>query len=128
MLGRVDGVPGFGVWSVKAGQDYCEAPAEVLRRIVALRLHLDPCGPDNGPLRVIPGSHGDGRLTTEQIESWKSNNAAVTVCAEAGDVLAMSPLLLHASSPATLPNHRRVLHVEYAAGSLPGGLQWASVG
>jgi hypothetical protein len=27
---RIDGVPGFDVWSIKAGQDYCEALAEVL--------------------------------------------------------------------------------------------------
>lgn len=36
----------------------------------------------------------------------------------------MRPLLLHASSPAASPGHRRVLHVEYAAAGLPGGLQW----
>lgn len=36
----------------------------------------------------------------------------------------MRPLLLHASSPAASPGHRRVLHVESAAAGLPGGLQW----
>ncbi len=41
-----------------------------------------------------------------------------------GGALLMRPLLLHASSPATGPGHRRVLHIEYASGPLPGGLKW----
>jgi hypothetical protein len=36
----------------------------------------------------------------------------------------MRPLLLHASSPAQRPGHRRVIHLEFAAGELPGGLEW----
>jgi hypothetical protein len=36
----------------------------------------------------------------------------------------MRPLLLHASSPARQPGHRRVIHLEYASEALPGGLQW----
>jgi hypothetical protein len=36
----------------------------------------------------------------------------------------MRPLLLHASAPAKNPRHRRVIHLEYAANPLPGGLQW----
>jgi hypothetical protein len=31
---------------------------------------------------------------------------------------------LHASSSATTPTHRRVVHLEFAAESLTGGLQW----
>jgi len=36
----------------------------------------------------------------------------------------MRPLLLHASSASQSPRHRRVIHLEYAAEPLPGGLQW----
>jgi hypothetical protein len=36
----------------------------------------------------------------------------------------MRPLLLHASSPAADPRHRRVIHLEFAAEPLPGGLEW----
>ena len=42
----------------------------------------------------------------------------------AGGLLLMHPLLLHASSPASQPGHRRVIHLEYAAESLPGQLEW----
>ena len=36
--------------------------------MLVVRLHLDDCGEDNGPLRVLPGSHRLGRLTSEQIQ------------------------------------------------------------
>jgi len=36
----------------------------------------------------------------------------------------MRPLLLHASSAAAAPARRRVIHLEYAASALPGGLEW----
>jgi len=41
-----------------------------------------------------------------------------------GGALLMRPLLLHASSPARVPGHRRVLHLEFAAEPLPAGLEW----
>ena len=36
----------------------------------------------------------------------------------------MRPLLLHASASGTGPGRRRVIHLEYAAEDLPGGLEW----
>ena len=50
----------WGPWSVKDGVLYAHAPAEALTRIVALRVHLDDSLAENGPLRVIPGSHSGG--------------------------------------------------------------------
>jgi hypothetical protein len=40
-------------------------------------------------------------------------------------LLIMRPLVVHASSPATNPSHRRVIHIEFGPAALPGGLQWA---
>lgn len=37
----------------------------------------------------------------------------------------MRPLILHASGSAQAPAHRRVIHLEFAAAALPGGLEWA---
>jgi hypothetical protein len=36
----------------------------------------------------------------------------------------MRPLLLHASSRSKTTRHRRILHLEYAAFTLPAGLAW----
>jgi Phytanoyl-CoA dioxygenase (PhyH) len=120
---RLD-VPGFGPWSQKAGIHHVQPPVPVLERMLTLRLHLDDCGADNGPVRVLPGSHRAGRLTGEQIDRWRAEHEVHDCIAVRGEVLAMRPLLLHASSPAASPEHRRVIHLEYAALQLPGGLAW----
>lgn len=112
-------LPGFRSWSVKAGVPHVQPPAEVLERMLAVRLHLDPCGEENGALRVIPGSHGHGRLESEDIQRWIAGGTAVTVPSPRGGALLMRPLLLHASSRATAPAHRRVLHVEFARRGFP---------
>jgi ectoine hydroxylase-related dioxygenase (phytanoyl-CoA dioxygenase family) len=93
--------------------------------MVTVRLHLDDCGADNGPLRVIPGSHAQGILMGDEIAHWRKNITGVACEVPRGGVLLMRPLILHASSSAKVPGHRRVIHLEYAAGELPGGLEWA---
>jgi hypothetical protein len=118
---------GFGPWSVKAGVIHVQPPVEVLNAMVTLRLHLDDCPADNGALRVVPGSHTAGRLSDDAMNRWIAETPAETIDARRGDVLVMRPLLLHASSRTERPRHRRVLHLEFAAGELPGGLEWHEV-
>jgi hypothetical protein len=117
-------LPGYGPWSVKAGVVHVQPPVEVLEQMLTLRLHLDDCGADNGPVRVLPGSHRAGRLSGEAIDRWRAEREAAECLAARGDLLVMRPLLLHASSPARSPAHRRVLHVEYAGVELAAGLEW----
>jgi len=116
---------GFGSWTTKAGIPHVQPPSTVLDRMLTLRLHLDPCGPDNGPVRVMPGSHRHGRVSAGQIDEYRAGQGFFECVAQRGDVLAMRPLLLHASSAATSPAHRRVIHIEYAAfDALPTELEW----
>src|SRR5262249_27712817 len=49
---RMD-VAGFGPWSVKAGVTHVQPPRGILANMVTVRLNLDDCFEDNGPLRVI---------------------------------------------------------------------------
>ena len=119
-------VDGFGGWSVKEGVWHAQAPRAVLERMLTVRLHLDDCAPENGPLRVIPGSHRLGRLDVEAIADCRAKIPAEEIHCRAGDALVMRPLLLHASSKAARPFRRRVLHVEFASEELPGGLEWAA--
>jgi hypothetical protein len=58
------------------------------------------------------------------IAAWRERTACVECLVPRGGLLVMRPLLLHASSPASAPAHRRVLHLEYAAEALPDGLEW----
>lgn len=123
--GRV-AVPGFGPWSVKQGVIHVEPPAEVLERMAALRVHLDPCSESSGPLRVIPGSHRNGFLSGHEIDELVRRGPSQICTARRGDVLLMKPLLLHASSKASTPTRRRVLHLEFAVEPLASPLEWAA--
>jgi ectoine hydroxylase-related dioxygenase (phytanoyl-CoA dioxygenase family) len=91
--------------------------------MLAIRIHLDDCNADNGPLRVVPGSHKHGFLSDRPIQDWPKSGA-VTCVASRGDAILMRPLLLHGSSPATVPGSRRVIHLEFAAEELPNGTEW----
>jgi hypothetical protein len=115
---------GFGPWSSKEGIVHVQPPACVLENMLTLRLHLDDCDDANGPLRVLPGSHRRGILPADGIQRLRTEISEVAAILPAGGVLLMRPLLLHASSPAANPRHRRVLHIEYASMPLPHPLRW----
>ena len=106
--------PGWGPWSKKAGILYAHAPTWALCRVLALRLHLDASTAENGPLRVIPGSHAAGVLSDEEVFSIARRHVPVDCLVARGGVLAMRPLLIHSSSKARVDAPRRVLHIEYA--------------
>lgn len=120
---RLD-VPGYGPWSVKCGSAHVDAPASVLAQMIAVRIHLDACGPDNGPLRVIPGSHHLGKVPAARIEEIVAGNRQVELCVPRGGILLMRPLLIHASTPSRAPEHRRVLHIEFAPAEAISPLLW----
>lgn len=104
----------WGPWSSKGGVLYAHAPAWALRRVVALRLHLDASTEHNGPLRVVPGTQELGVLSDDEVFRISRERPAETCPAAKGAVLVMRPLLIHASSKAESPEPRRVLHIEYA--------------
>lgn len=55
---------------------------------------------------------------------WRERVGYVAVDALAGDALLMRPLVLHASSKASAPGRRRVLHFLFGPSELPFGLSW----
>jgi ectoine hydroxylase-related dioxygenase (phytanoyl-CoA dioxygenase family) len=119
---RID-APGYSCWSRKAGVWHTQPPFEVFERMLAVRVHLDDSFADNGPLRVLPGSHRGGWVDGE-LDEWKAGVREVVCEVGAGGLVLMRPLLLHASSASERPAHRRVLQIEYAVDDLPGGLEW----
>jgi len=106
-------VPGWGPWSVKAGVTYAQAPASLLARLLALRVHLDDSTERNGPLRVLPTSHRFGVLAADKVQDLARQLTPVECLVRRGGVLAMRPLLVHASSKSIDASCRRVLHLEY---------------
>ena len=118
-------VAGFEPRPVQDGVVHVLPPVTVTEQLLTLRIHLDDALADHGALRVLPQSHLAGRLEPSEIRQWIDRVPEVPVAVRAGDVMLMRPLLLHASSPCLAPGHRRVVHIEYAADELPGGLEWA---
>ncbi len=102
---------GWGSGSTKEGVLYAHAPTSALRQIVAIRIHLDRSRKENGPLRVIPDTHRE-RLTGDVDLAELAESVECPV--GKGGVIAMSPLILHASSKCLNDEPRRVLHIEYA--------------
>jgi ectoine hydroxylase-related dioxygenase (phytanoyl-CoA dioxygenase family) len=107
--------PGWGPWSVKEGVTYAHAPASALSKVLALRVHLDDSTESNGPLRVLPGTHNLGVIEDQVIHKLAEDIVPVECLIEQGGVLAMRPLILHASSKSTGTAPRRVIHIEYAS-------------
>lgn len=104
----------------KADVPHVEAPDDLLRQMLTLRIHLDEVTPENGPLQVLPGTHFARDAAPVAVEP-------ATILCSAGDVLAMRPLLAHASGPAQAGTvrRRRILHLEFAGPkTLPDGYRW----
>jgi len=91
---------------------------------VTLRLFVDDCPSENGPLEIALGSHRHGRVPVNEIAGLVETSDVFAGVGEAGDVLALRTLVIHSSKRAVVSNHRRVLHVDYAAGELPPPLEW----
>ena len=120
-------VDGFRGWSRMKGVPHVQAPDGLLERMVAVRLHIDDCPAESGPLRVIPGSHRRGRLAPPDVRDALACQEPVECIVPRGGVVAFRSLLLHGSGEASAPTRRRVIHLEYVARewrTLPGGLQW----
>jgi ectoine hydroxylase-related dioxygenase (phytanoyl-CoA dioxygenase family) len=118
--------PGWGPWSVKDGVIYAHAPTAALAQVLALRIHLDNSTADNGPLRVLPATHKMGVLSDDAIHKLAEEVTSVDCLVPRGGVLAMRPMIVHASSKSRSEMSRRVLHIEYAASrSIENGLELA---
>ena len=105
-------VPGWGPWSSKDDVIYAHVPAEALEQVLALRIYLDDSTETNGPLRVISGTHQSGVLSDREIQDRARDSAEIVCSVAAGGVIAMRPLIIHASSRSASELPRRVLHIE----------------
>jgi hypothetical protein len=118
------GHPQLTGWSEKEGSLFVQPPVDVLERLVAVRLHIDDCGTDDGALKVVPGSPRRGRLSNDDALSERAASGETLCTVVKGGALVLKPLLLHASSKATGQSRRRVLHFVFGPPALPYGLRW----
>ena len=111
---RID-LPGWGPWSLKEGIDHAHAPSAALSQVLALRLSCDDSTSVNGPLRILPGTHTLGVLSDDSLHDLSTRVTPVDCVVGKGGMVAMRPLVVHASSKSHSELPRRVLHIEYAA-------------
>ena len=103
-VARNNGVTEF---CIKDGQLYGKSSKVHMELTIAARLSLDDSHLDNGPLIVIPGSH---------LGNFKECETPLTT--KAGDVIVMSPLLMHASSKMKVCTRRRVMHYNFCSSEI----------
>lgn len=117
-------LPEYGPWSNKDGSPHVQPPVSLLENMVTIRLHLDETPMTNGALRVIPGSHRNGKIGVNLLRDLDKNDSVTCECSP-GDVLLMSPLILHSSRRSELPARRRIVHFEYGRDEdLDDSLTW----
>ncbi len=115
---------GFSNWTIKAKIQHVQPPVGILENMLALRFHLDDADETNGALKVVPGSHKFGRLSSGEIKNLSEANGTQICSVKQGDCLAIRPLLIHSSSAGFVPKRRRVIHLEFSSDDLPNGLNW----
>ncbi|WP_290795332.1 phytanoyl-CoA dioxygenase family protein [Flavihumibacter sp. UBA7668] len=114
---------GYGPWTTKQNQFAVQPPIEILEDNFTIRIHLDAATEENGALKVLPGSHLKGVVRTDQLNL---TDAEVKSCnVNAGGIMLMKPLLLHASGRTTNKMQRRVIHLEFSRTPLPAEISWS---
>jgi len=103
-------VDGFDKWTRKADVWHCVAPDAVLRQMLFVRLHLDPCDATNGAMEVMR----DGRVET--------------LVADRGDICVLPMLTSHRSGARKSEAARRCLRLDLARDALPHPLNWSAHG
>jgi Phytanoyl-CoA dioxygenase (PhyH) len=119
--------PSLKGWSQKEDVLYVQAPLDVLQQLVAVRVHLDDCAADDGPLRIVPGSHLHGVLAPQEAIALRDAGTEMACTVPRGGAVVLRPLLLHASSKSAGSSRRRVLHYLFGPPILPLDLQWSAL-
>jgi hypothetical protein len=98
-------------------------PANPIRRTVRL-IGVPTDIHDMTATVAAPGSHRLGRVPAKDAAGHAQRLGHEACLAETGDVWLYATPILHASERARIPAQRRVVQVDYATISLPGGLKW----
>ncbi|MCB9396206.1 MAG: phytanoyl-CoA dioxygenase family protein [Acidobacteria bacterium] len=105
--------------SLKQGRNHAQPPLNIQTQRVHLRFHLDPAGPQEGCLQVLPGSHKQGVFSSPRIPEFANDRSPTFLSGAFATLWAFHPLLLHRSSRSKQPNHkRRVLQLEFVTRQL----------
>ncbi|PIT15095.1 hypothetical protein BGI32_06245 [Snodgrassella alvi] len=105
-------------WSHKQNILFVHPPAQYMQQLVAVRLHIDDCLHEHGPLKVVAGTHQHGRIAESELRQLRDQQGEQECILSKGGAVIMRPLIVHSSSKAIQTNGRRVLHFLYAPATL----------
>lgn len=88
--------------------------ANIFQRLLSVRISLDDCTFVDGALKLCPTSHKHGKLTAREVKAFAIRPFS-SPDMQAGDILLMHPLTIHASGASQTLKPRRVIHVVYRA-------------
>ncbi|WP_394805390.1 phytanoyl-CoA dioxygenase family protein [Kordiimonas aestuarii] len=114
----------YETWTHKNGTPHVEPPIELLESMVTLKIYLDECSKESGPLRIALDSHRLGRISNTEAAATAASLPQLDCEADAGDVWGLSTPILHSSQRSEVSGPRRILHVDFAATELPAPLAW----
>lgn len=112
-------------WSIKDSEQYVQAPIEFTEQMIAVRIHLEDCTEEDGPVVVLPRTHRLGKISNREALQFRQNEVSQVCILNAGAALIMRPTLLHLSSKASGHSRRRVLHFVFAPQQPPCDLEYA---
>lgn len=113
---------GFTNWSSQYAVHHVCASLEVLKNFLIARISLDPMSKENGAIFIVPNTHREGIYEHEEILSKVKKIGPLLYEMKAGDMMIMSPLLIHNSPRSTTSVSRRILSIEFSACPLPNQL------
>jgi len=116
-------IAGYGPWAVKHNQFGVQPPIDILHDNFTIRIHLDDTDEGNGALKVLPCSHLKEIYRPENIDWQQETEVSCNV--QAGGIMIMRPLLMHASNRTINNKKRRVVHIEFSRAKLAEGIDWA---
>ena len=93
---------------VKDGLRVFQPSVDILKKVIAIRLSLDASHKNNGPLRILAGTHAKGILDSNAMDTEKARVVETVPEIDRGGLLCIRPLLLHASSKSITADQRRV--------------------
>jgi hypothetical protein len=76
-------IPGWGPWSIKADVHHVRPASEIMSRMLAVRIHLDDCNADNGPLGSNSG-FTQARFPVRSTDSGLAEKRSRDVCRQPG--------------------------------------------
>ncbi|GAB5537628.1 MAG: hypothetical protein Rubg2KO_38770 [Rubricoccaceae bacterium] len=100
---------------------YFDLPVDTV--VAGVWIALDPVGPENGCMRMLPGSHHQGPHVHVRRRDWQicdtdvPRNAAVAVPMQPGDALLFHGLIHHGTPANRTDRRRRALQFHYRAAS-----------